>query len=310
MCTHSVYSQSNVHLCLPIFCPTPQCFEGIYEGGKVEAMKRRRILIEADPKRQEAKAKKKIAKLKKKMEAMQQKKASKSKEETTETDAKEEPDEAVLESRKRKRDEDDAEGGEDEAVKQEEEEAAQLESALDMLQDDAGVAHKTREEAEIDRQKLLAGAGLQWDEDDEAIDVKQNETDVKQTKEERDAEILRRSGITIVSDDDEATVVGGNRILPWRKGYKSMAVKKEDGSEESDQRPIKPRAAIKFKSEFPGLIELDANGRVIDKGDEDYMPSSKWIGRKGGFEYKLGERGLGYYRTGKKVVVPSNVAYA
>jgi hypothetical protein len=36
------------------------------------------------------------------------------------------------------------------------------------------------------------------------------------------------------------------------------------------------------------------------------MPSLKWIGRKGGFEFKLGERGLGYYRTGTKVVVPIN----
>jgi hypothetical protein len=270
-------------------------------------MKRRRMLIEADPKRQEAKTKKKLAKLKKKMEAMQQKKASK-KEETSEV--KDETDEALLESRKRKRDEDDESEG-DAVAKEEEEEAAQLESALDMLQDDAGLAHKTREEAEIDRQKLLAGAGLQWDEEEEAADVKRDEVDGKLSQEEINAEILRRSGVVIVSDDDEATVVGGNRILPWRQGYKSIVVKKEEnGSEESDRRPVKARAAIKFKSEFPGLIELDANGRVIDKGDDDYMPSSKWIGRKGGFEYKLGERGLGYYRTGKKVVVPSNVAYA
>ena len=280
-------------------------------------MKRRRMLIEADPKRQEAKAKKRLEKLKKKMEAIQQKKAqsaaSKSKEEETETVVKDEPDESLLESRKRKRDEDDAEVEEDAVKQEEEEEAAQLESALDMLQDDTGVAHKTREEAEIDRQKLLAGAGLQWDEEEEVNDTKHDQSERKLSQEEREAEILRRSGVVIVSDD-EATVIGGNRILPWRQGYKSLAVKKEeDVNDESGEQPkliIKPRVAIKFKSEFPGLIELDANGRVIDKGDDDYMPSAKWIGRKGGFEYKLGERGLGYYRTGKKVVVPSNVAYA
>ena len=279
-------------------------------------MKRRRMLIEADPKRQEAKAKKRLEKLKKKMEAIQQKKAqsaaSKSKEEETETAVKDESQELLLESRKRKRDEDDAEV-EENAVKQEEEEAAQLESALDMLQDDTGLAHKTREEAEIDRQKLLAGAGLQWDEEDDVTDTKHDMSERKMSQEELEAEILRRSGVVIVSDD-EATVIGGNKILPWRRGYKSLAVKKEeicsDESSEPTRLNMKPRVAIKFKSEFPGLIELDANGRVIDKGDDDYMPSSKWIGRKGGFEFKLGERGLGYYRTGKKVVVPSNVAYA
>ena len=284
-------------------------------------MKRRRMLIEADPKRQEAKAKKKIAKLKKKMEAIQQKKAqsaavAESDRDVNEAAAKADVDESALRKRKRE-DDDDPEDEQDETApktKEEEEEAAQLESALDMLQDDAGLAHKTREEAEIDRQKLLAGAGLQWDEEDEAADAKHHEPERKLTREERETEILRRSGLVIVSDD-EATVIGGNRILPWRQGYRALAVKKEEGDngEENDQKPqpvMKPRVAIKFKSEFPGLIELDANGRVIDKGDDDYMPSAKWIGRKGGFEYKLGERGLGYYRTGKKVVVPSNVAYA
>jgi hypothetical protein len=295
-----------------------QCFEGIYEGGKIEAMKRRRMLIEADPKRQEAKTKRRLAKLKKKVEAMQQKKvqsaSSKSKEASNESDVKDEPDDSLTESRKRKRDVDDGDEEEVASIKEEEEEAAQLESALDMLQDDAGVTHKTREEAEMDRQKLLAGTGLQWDEDEEAADVKHDESDAKLSMEERDAEILRRSGLVLVSDD-EATVVGGNRILPWRKGYRSsvnVVKKEEEGNDASDEKPqllIKPRVNIKFKTEFPGLIELDPNGRAIDKGDDDFTPSSKWIGRKGGFEYKLGERGLGYYRTGKKVVVPSNVAF-
>jgi hypothetical protein len=57
------------------------------------------------------------------------------------------------------------------------------------------------------------------------------------------------------------------------------------------------------------IVELDENGHVIDKGDENFTPSNSWTGRKPGFEFKLGERGLGYYRTGKKVMVPSNMAY-
>lgn len=61
---------------------------------------------------------------------------------------------------------------------------------------------------------------------------------------------------------------------------------------------------IKFRTKFD-LVELDAAGYVIDRGDDDFTPSKTWTGRKGGFEFKLGDRGLGYYRTGKKVVVPS-----
>jgi hypothetical protein len=236
----------------------------MYDGGKAAAMKRRRMLIEADPKRQEAKAKKRLAKLKKKMEAIQQKKAQSatSKASETESDLKEELDDSLAETRKRKRD--DGAEEEDAGPIEDEEEAAQLESALDMLQDDEGVATKTREEAEMDRQKLLAG--LQWDEDEEAVDEKMNESKRKQTVQEREAEILRRSGLVIVSDD-EATVIGGNRILPWRLGYKSSigaAKKEEEGSEATDEKTeliVKPRVAIKFKTQFDGLVELDANGK-------------------------------------------------
>ncbi len=53
------------------------CFEGTYEGGEVGTMRQRRILIESDPKRQEAKNKKKLARLKKKMEVMQQRRKKK-----------------------------------------------------------------------------------------------------------------------------------------------------------------------------------------------------------------------------------------
>eukprot|EP00580_Thalassiosira_gravida_P004157 CAMPEP_0201604116 /NCGR_PEP_ID=MMETSP0492-20130828/4353_1 /ASSEMBLY_ACC=CAM_ASM_000837 /TAXON_ID=420259 /ORGANISM="Thalassiosira gravida, Strain GMp14c1" /LENGTH=568 /DNA_ID=CAMNT_0048068069 /DNA_START=170 /DNA_END=1876 /DNA_ORIENTATION=+ len=306
------------------------CFEDIYDGGKVAAMKRRRRLIEADPKRQEAKNKKKLAKLKKKMEAMQRKKqeaesasAKLEEDETADVGVKEGAEEEdILESRKRKREEKGAMAQEGPVKgEEEEEEAALLESALDAIEGAGVLQHKTREEAEIDRQKLLAGE-LLGDGEDEADggDAIKNEKPVRKlTREEREAEILRRSGLVIVSDD-EATVIGGNRILPWRHGYKqAMAVVKKEEPSDSNNEDVKPskkpkasirvRTTIKFKTKFD-VVELDASGCVIDKGDDDFMPSLKWIGRKGGFEFKLSDRGLGYYRTGKKVVVPSNVAYS
>jgi len=311
------------------------CFEGIYEGGKVAAMKRRRVLIEADPKFQEAKNKKKLAKLKKRMEAMQRQKqeadsanamssegelvAATTKEEV-ETDAEDD-----AEWRKRKRGEDcvEPEGG-DHAVKseneeEEEEEAARLESALDAIAGAGLARHKSREEADIDRKKLLAGELL----GDAAEDANQAARDEKlagqPTSEEREAEELRRAGLVVISDD-EATMLGGNRILPWRHGYQraTAGFKKErllDNKQGEQAAPDKSvqrmqvRTAIRFKTQFD-IVKLDTSGRAVDKGDDDFTPSLQWTGRKGGFEFKLGERGLGYYRTGKKVVVPSNVAYS
>lgn len=311
------------------------CFEGTYDGGKAGAMKRRRMMIEADPKRKEAKNKKKLAKLKKRMEAIQRKKAeaeSAAKEEESneaaeaaaaDEGAKDEVGEAS-DSRKRKREEEDnavhGDSGPVKAEEEEEKEALLLESALDTIVG-AGVAqHKTREEAEIDRQKLLAGE-LLGDAEEEAdrggsAAAKDEKPARRLTRAEREAEMLKRAGLVIVSDD-EATVLGGNKILPWRHGYReamAAAVKTEEQADDADtSKKRKPsgrvRTAIKFKTKFD-VVELDASGRVIDKGDDDFTPSPKWIGRKGGFEFKLGERGLGYYRTGKKVVVPSNIAYS
>jgi len=311
------------------------CF--LNEGGKVAAMKRRRMLIEADPKRLEAKNKKKLAKLKKKMEAIQRKKvqaesAANEKSVNEEVAATEVVNESLaeddaLDSPKRKREDDgmDMTQGNSGVVKgEEEEEAALLESALDTIEG-AGVAkHKTREEAEIDRQKLLAGEllcdgeGEADQEDTAAAAGKSDKQERKLTRAEREAQILKRAGLVIVSDD-EATVLGGNRILPWRHGYRQakLGVKKEeffDGADGNGKVGKKTkltcvRTEIKFKTKFD-VVELDASGRVIDKGDNDFTPSLKWIGRKGGFEFKLGERGLGYYRTGTKVIVPSNVSYS
>ena len=95
-------------------------------------------------------------------------------------------------------------------------------------------------------------------------------------------------------------------VLPWREPEAVSGVKKEeDGGSTINKRAT---VEIKFKTPFD-VVELDADGYVVDKGDDDFTPSEKWIGRRGGFEFKLGERGLGYYRTGKTVVVPSNTAY-
>ena len=108
---------------------------------------------------------------------------------------------------------------------------------------------------------------------------------------------MRKAGYTVVSDADEETkIIGGNTLPPFRSRPKS------EHSERIGSLMIKFR--IK-----PDIVELDANGHIIDKGDDDFSPSKKWNGRKAGFEFKLGERGLGYYRTGRKVVVPSNTAY-
>ena len=194
------------------------------------------------------------------------------------------------------------------------EEADLLEQALDTMQQDTEVKIKTREEAEADRRKLLAGELLEEgdeesDEEDEtgyAVDLAvQSMLPLKKKTSggatsirslpvpKEDAELLRKVGCPIVSDE-ETKIIGVNQVLPWRK--------------HSDKKPIAKRVKITFRTKFD-IVELDVNGRIVDKGDEDYTPSAKWIGRKAGFEFKLGERGLGYYRTGKKVVIPSNTAY-
>jgi len=314
------------------------CFDS-YEGGKVSAMKRRRMLIEADPKRQEAQNKKKLAKLKKKMEAIQRKKreavelASSSarnvkseggENHTGDDETGTEVD--IVDSLHKKRKREDDEGNALDEDDDEEEEAALLENALDAIEGE-GSERKTREEAEIDRIKLLAGELLGDGEDEpteeQSGNVKLDQGDRKLTRQEIEAEILRRAGLVLVSDD-EATILGGNRILPWRHGYKRtiVGVKKDESSINdlgTDQKfsaetvqkamPRRVRTMIKFNTKFD-VVELDAAGRVIDKGDDDFMPSQTWIGRKGGFEFKLGERGVGYYRTGKRVIVPSNMSYS
>ncbi len=297
------------------------CFEGIYDGGKLEGMKKRRRIRDADPKRQEAKRLARLASLKQKMAEIQKKKLAERKRKREDNN---EDEDAIDQSERKRKKEviedrdqvdtydhlkgaDDEEGitksvDESAAAEAVAEEEFLLESALDRIQNEAGESGKTREQAELDRQKLLAGELLVEGADDLGEDdegnwygsdrLERSNSKIK-TIAEQESEILRRSGYTIVSDDD-MTTIGGNLIHPWR------AI--------SDQKEKELNIEIKFSTNFD-IIELDHNGFVIDKGDEDFAPSAKWIGRRPGFEFKLGERGLGYYRTGKKVVVPSNTAY-
>jgi poly(A) polymerase len=307
------------------------CFE-MYaeENGKEVAMKRRRLMRDTDPKRQERKRIRKLEALKARMAGIQKRKDEKIAEEAAMVE-----DDGV--DRKRKRSDADVDEEDQfvsKAVKseelapstediiigdhEEEAEANLLESALDTLQDTTE-GGRTREEAEADRQRLLAGEVQEATEesdyvaaDDEDLGYSlenQRQAFKAQPKKEgafRDiralplpeeqAEILKKAGYTIVSDaETESRVIGGNQPTPFREIPNA-------------ELPKIGSFKIEFKTKFD-IVELDAAGKVIDKGDDDYMPSKGWIGRKAGFEFKLGERGLGYYRTGKTVVVPSNTAY-
>lgn len=291
------------------------CFQG-YEGGKLEAMKKRRNFRDADPRRQQAKKNARLEELKAKMEEMKKKKEAIAAKAAGEKKRKREDDEEedIGDLKESEESEKPPVSAGEAAAAQEEE--ALLENALDAIQNETG-EKKTREEAERDRQQLLAGellveGGGDVDEDELAYGpdgARLLGGDVSNQKKvlsiaERESEILRKSGYNIVSEDEFA-VVGGNIILPWRKngrGSSSVSTNERKGED------INPKTKIAFKTKFD-VVELDADGFVIDKGDEDYSPTPVWEGRRPGFEFKLGERGLGYYRTGKKVVVPSHTAY-
>jgi poly(A) polymerase len=310
------------------------CFD-IYDGGKDAAMKRRRMLRNVDPKRQERRRLRKLEELKAKMAEIQKKKQDKLDEENAARKRKlsdADLDETEVELQKKavkiEQIEQDAAQAEEEQQEEEqpaepefEEEADLLESALDAIQD-AALQQKTREEAEADRMKLLAGEQLEEGDyapsDDEDLgytggaDARQTvlmkpkiqESSISSMQKdiralplaEDEAEILRKAGYTVVSDVDEDTkIIGGNMPAPFR-------------SQPEGQKEPMGKVTIVFRTKFD-VVQLDANGHIIDKGDDDYAPSKRWAGRKAGFEFKLGERGLGYYRTGKKVTIPSNTAY-
>lgn len=289
------------------------CFDGIYEGGKKEAMKRRRELLDKDPVRQERKRLKRLEELKTKMEELQKKKE----------DKKRRRDEVEMEElQKEVKEEQAAADSAAQAAVDMNEETNELESALDKMNEG-----KTREEAEADRQKLLAGELIEEgaaevaSDDEEAMymgdgarqayvvpkaagavaaeDEGEGDGEARPPRNKRflpisdeRAEMLRQLGYPIVSDEEREVLEPA--MPPWRT------------TPAEDKPPAK--AEIVFREKFD-IVELDAKGHVIDKGDEDFQPSKSWTGRMAGFEFKLGERGLGYYRTGRKVVVPSNTAY-
>lgn len=281
------------------------CFEGIYES-KEAAMKKRRQMLENDPARQERKRKAKLLELKAKMAEIQRKKDE-------ENDKKRKHEELELEEA--------AEGVLSEQQEQIEsaaaglnEETSLLEQVLDTIQE---AGDKTREEAEQDRQKLLAGeqvdkgdanVGNESDEDEYGYMTDRNRHGLVSARAHKDIrslppteeelEVIRKLGCSVVTDDESKVIgVGPTTILPWNSG-----ARQEDAND--DVKVVK----INFLKPFD-VVEVDSWGHVIDKGDEDFEPSKNWTGRKAGFEFKLGERGLGYYRTGKPVVVPSNIVY-
>jgi hypothetical protein len=302
------------------------CFDGIYSGGKVMAMQRRRHLRETDPVRIEKKKIARLEELKAQMAEIQRKKAE-------------------HQDKKRKREVDREEEDVVKAVKQEEEqesgftsgeaeipneETNVLADVLDTIQESELLK---RGEAVVDKEHRLTGDLLTEDDGDGTDGAEGYESDnenavgyvkddarqvvpqrantagrAEKYKDKRSlpvaedvADLLRKYGYNIVSDD-EAVIIGMNLLPPWRQALRNSPQDKI----RHDEFP--KRLKIQFREKFD-LVELDAFGYVIDKGDEDFMPSRNWAGRRAGFEFKVGERGLGYYRTGKRVVVPSNTAY-
>ncbi|GKY95370.1 hypothetical protein MPSEU_000498700 [Mayamaea pseudoterrestris] len=281
------------------------CFVDVYES-KEAAMRKRRIMLDADPARQERKRKAKLDELKAKMALIQRKKDS-------ENDKKRKQDEIELEEAEVILEANESAVASEAAVN---EETNLLESALDNIQDSGET--KSREEAEADKKKLLSGDQLEKevdeeaqgasDDDDYGYTAGRNLLSLMPTRPKRDMrslppteeelEILQTLGYSVVTDD-ENKVIGASMPGPWCSSG--------TGGDMAIVGNIK-RVRIKFLEPFD-VVELDPLGHVIDKGDDDFSPCKNWTGRKAGFEFKLGERGMGYYRTGKPVVVPSNTIY-
>jgi len=167
-------------------------------------------------------------------------------------------------------DEDEGEGGGEanevvvEVEEKKEEEDDGLQSALD------NIGGKEREQAEAERAALMTGEDVL-------------------TEDAKDEEILVKLGLLngeAELGEFEKRVELKVKIPEWR-GAKF----------EKDEQVGRKRMKINFKSKF-NVIELTPDGSVVDIGDDDYQPSERWRGRRGGFEYKKGIRGVGYYRTG------------
>ena len=270
------------------------CFEGMYEGGKAIAMQKRRQLRDADPARQEKKRLARLEELKARMAEIQRKKEEQQdkKRKREEVDVEEEEVKKAVKQEERT-----GEMAESEEAVVENDETDLLASALDTIQE-AG-ENKTREEAEAEKEKLLAGELLEEEADLEGYESDENavgytKDEVRQVilqktnKEEKYkdmrslpvadevAETLRKLGYNIVSDD-EAIILGANMIPPWRQRSTT------EGEDSTSKDNFPRRMKITFHEKFD-MVELDALGHVIDQGDDDFTPSKTWVGRKAGFE--------------------------
>lgn len=250
-----------------------------YDGSKEEAMKLRRQKLDTDPKRIEAK---RLRELKEKEDEVERKKAS-LQEKIAKLQAAAKGSTPVHTDRIDPKDESASIKTEDTALVDEaidQEETDLLENALDTIQD-KNLGVKTREEAAQDRLKLMAGLS----EDITSID--KNEVGIK-SKSDDVHDLLREAGFHVISDD-EIHMLGANFVPRWRRHDLIEAECMKRGLK---RRYNVEKVTIQLKTKFEGIVELDANGFIIDKGDVNFFPSKQWIGRRAGFEFKLAERGL------------------
>ena len=281
------------------------CFETL--GGKDVAMRNLRQMRNAKPSHQAMKQKKiqeNLAAMKAKMDAIKKKKRKRS-------------------------DSDDGDHAADESSTKEEEEA---DATSDTVMEDATGDDAIKEEGDQDVTMKQESDNLPVDtlEDTtlpEGDDLEGGEVD--QDGYESDENVVGyskdevRQVIGHTKNKPEVNKFRGKRLLPLPEdlsnALQSIGYSLHDEStmniigstavsKETKEPPRKISGSITFVDKFD-IVELDGEGRVIDKGDADFSPSTGWTGRKPGFEFKLGERGLGYYRTGKKVIVPSNTTY-
>ena len=118
--------------------------------------------------------------------------------------------------------------------------------------------------------------------------------------ETRDAARLADAGFDGESAD-AAEVVLKIETPEWR----AKRTVTPTGGGEGATRKVR-RIEVKMKTKFENIVELDGDGNIVDKGDKNFVPQTKFDGRMGGFEFKMGVRGVGYYRTGVNVIRPSN----
>ena len=116
-------------------------------------------------------------------------------------------------------------------------------------------------------------------------------------EEQVDVELLQAAGFDANEDDDDRVELKIS-VPVWREEKR----KREDDGEEVGG------LKIKLKTAFENIVPIDDDGIIVDVGGENFVPTKRWEGRKGGFEFKRGVRGVGYYRTGVEVGQVSRAA--